>query len=88
MKQIISRIVNHLRKVREAAKHDDGFSLLELLIVIVIIGILGTIVYTRFMSMPGSGAGPGRQPSNQEFRNTAASIQQYPLYTSFNRGRT
>ena len=52
MKQIISRILNHFQKVREAVKRDDGFSLLELLIVIVIIGILGTIVYTRFMSIP------------------------------------
>ena len=52
MKKTILRILNHLRKVRDAAKNDDGFSLLELLIVIVIIGILGTIVYTRVMDLP------------------------------------
>jgi general secretion pathway protein G len=52
MKKTISHILNRLRRVRDAAKRDEGFSLLELLIVIVIIGILGTIVYTRFMDLP------------------------------------
>ena len=52
MKKTISRILEHLGRVRDAAKRDGGFSLLELLIVIVIIGILGTIVYTRFMDLP------------------------------------
>jgi len=52
MKKTILRIIDHLREVRDAVKRDEGFSLLELLIVIVIIGILGTIVYTRFMDLP------------------------------------
>ncbi len=52
MKKTILRILAHLRKVRKAVQRDEGFSLLELLIVIVIIGILGTIVYTRFMDLP------------------------------------
>jgi len=39
-------------RVHRALAGNEGFSLLELLIVIVIIGILGTIVYTRFMDLP------------------------------------
>jgi general secretion pathway protein G len=46
----------HIRKrlaaLRDRLVREEGFSLLELLIVIVIIGILGTIVYTRFMDLP------------------------------------
>lgn len=42
----------HLRRTMYELLKSDGFSLLELLIVIVIIGILGTIVYTRFMDLP------------------------------------
>ncbi|MCX7678388.1 MAG: type II secretion system major pseudopilin GspG [Spirochaetes bacterium] len=42
----------HVRRTMSELFRSDGFSLLELLIVIVIIGILGTIVYTRFMDLP------------------------------------
>ncbi len=52
MKRIILFFKNHFAEVRRALASNSGFSLLELLIVIVIIGILGTIVYTRFMDLP------------------------------------
>lgn len=52
MKRLISYVKNHMIRVHRALSGNEGFSLLELLIVIVIIGILGTIVYTRFMDLP------------------------------------
>jgi general secretion pathway protein G len=52
MKRLIVYARNHLARVHRALCSNEGFSLLELLIVIVIIGILGTIVYTRFMDLP------------------------------------
>lgn len=52
MKRIAVFLKNHFAEVHCTLASNKGFSLLELLIVIVIIGILGTIVYTRFMDLP------------------------------------
>ncbi|HQO01830.1 MAG TPA: type II secretion system major pseudopilin GspG [Spirochaetota bacterium] len=52
MKQFLSIIKSRIQRVIIDSGKNEGFSLIELLIVIVIIGILGTIVYTRFMDLP------------------------------------
>ncbi len=52
MKKIIEKIKSQIKHAINVIKSNEGFSLLELLIVIVIIGILGTIVYTRFSAIP------------------------------------
>jgi general secretion pathway protein G len=52
MKKTIQAVLTRIGALKKSLARDEGFSLLELLIVIVIIGILGTIVYTRFMDVP------------------------------------
>jgi general secretion pathway protein G len=52
MKNLIKMITKRIKLTLESLGENEGFSLLEILIVLVIIGILSTIVYTRFMDLP------------------------------------